>query len=236
MQRGDDRVDIRPVRYFFVGFLLKGAAPLRAKIADSAFVQIAAWIGKIALQKGGFHALDVDVQAQVFAVYRHGGKVTARRGQASGSEDVVGHAGIEHGRVLLDIVQGQALHRIAEELAVSELVKADLERGFDLTQRSQEPFLADAHLREALAIHGHSRLEPREHIIRGAVEAVGTAEYIHKRPRLAAQAVPILGCHFNAHVEHSVERVVSVAGMGGLAKCWARGQKKRCNRDRRGHK
>ena len=128
-------------------------------------------------------------------------KLQRGAGRPADSEDVVGHARINHRRVLLGIVQGQALHCAAEELAVSELVKADLERGFHLTQRSQEPLFADADLREALAIHGHSRLKPREHIIRGAVEAVGTAEYIHKRPRLSAQPVPILGFHLNAHVD-----------------------------------
>ena len=65
-----------------VGFLLQSAAPLGTKVADGPFVEIAAWIGKIAFQKGGFHALDVDVQAQVFAIYRNSGKVAARRWQA----------------------------------------------------------------------------------------------------------------------------------------------------------
>ena len=167
------------------------------------------------------------VQAQIFAVYRNGSKVAARRGQAGGSKDVVGHAGIEHRRVLLNIIQGQALHRFAEELTVDELVEADLERGFHLTQRSEEPFLADADLGVGFAVHGYGRFEPGEDFIRGAVEAVGTTEYIREGPRLGAQAIPILGCHLNGHVEHAVEGEVGVAGMGGilggLAKCWMDG-------------
>ena len=176
------------------------------------------------------------VQAQIFTVYCNGSKVAARCWQAGGSKDVVGHAGIEHRRVLLSIIQGQALHRIAEDLAVDELVEADLERGFHLTQRSEEPFLADADLGVGFAIHGYGRLEPSEDLIRGAVEAVGTTEYIHEGPRLGTQVIPILGCHLNAHVEHAVEGEVGVARVGGLSKGWARGQQERRDRDRRDRK
>ena len=229
MQRGDDRVDVRPVGRVLVGFLFKGAAPSGAKIAQGSLVKVAAWIGKIALQKGGFHALDVDVQAQVFAVYCNGGKVAARRGQASGREDAVRHARIDHRRVLLDVVQGQTLHRAAEELAVDELVEADLERGFVLTQRPEEPFLADADLGVGFAIYRYRRLEPREHIVRRAIEAVGSAENIHEGPRLGAQPVPILGCHLNGHSEDAVEGKIGVASPN--PKRWADSPEKRRKRD-----
>ena len=143
-------------------------------------------------------------------------KLQRGAGRPAARKDVVGHAGIDQRRVLLGIVQGQALHCAAEDLPIDELVKADFERGFHLTQRSEKPFLADADLGVGFAVHSYSRLKPSEDIIRRAVEAVGTDEYIRKGPRLTAQAIPILGSYLNTHVEHAVEGEVGVAGMGGV--------------------
>ena len=211
-----------------IGLLLEGAVIGLAEVGEGSFVEPAVIVAEPEPEEGLPNRLHLGVDAEVAAVDRHVGVGAAGCRHAGGAKDLVGEAGAERGVVLLVVVQGEPLERVPA-LVVDVAVEVEQERGPVAVERAEEALLADADLREGVAIQRDRGLLPVVGGGFGCIEAVG-AELIEPRAALRAKDVPVGFGQVDDDLQHAAALEDSGhlcglvgAGIGGGIGCAASG-------------
>jgi hypothetical protein len=174
------------------------------EVHDCALVQGAFAVPEAALDQRLLHALHVRIDSQVFAVDGDFGQSAPGRGRAGGIEQFIAHELAHLGVVLFVVVERQSGQPLDADFFVG-VIQLDLERGPRTALRTDEAFLAEAHVGERHAINRHAGPDVR---VRGLdfLELPLGLQGLEKVARLIPERVPILVGKRDVDLEYPIPR------------------------------
>ena len=158
LERVDDLDDVLAAGLVLAELFLETALPVLVKVHDCPLVQGSFAVPEATLGQLFFHALNMRINSQVFAVDRDFGQGATGRGRAGGIEQFIAHELAHLGVVLVVVVKSQNGHPLDAGFFVG-VIQLDLERGPGSTLRADKALLAEAHVGERHAINRHAGLD-----------------------------------------------------------------------------
>ena len=204
LERVDDLDDVLAARLVLAELFLETTLPVLVKVHDCPLVQDTFAVPEATLGQRLFHALNMRIDPQVFAVDGDLGQGAPGRGRAGGVEQGVAHELAHLAVVLLVVVERQQGQPLDGAFLV-DVVQLDLDRGSRTALRANEPLLAQAHTGEAHAINRHVGLDVGVWGV-NLLELPLGLQGLEEIARLITERVPILVGKSDVDFKHPIPR------------------------------